>query len=390
MKHESALNVDDSDAVDVILEDDPVNAGLPKLRLDSQPLSYFELWPAWFFYVPVVIYWLYLSVRNLNFSLPMLANPSIELGGMVGESKSAVLKLAGPYARKFILPFIEGQPPLGGGELQFSTLQAHTSAELERANTAGISLPFVIKPDLGCRGVGVKLIETAQQLEQYIGEFPQERTYVIQKLAPYQAEAGVFYQRMPGEEKGKITSVTLKYTPYVTGDGVSSVKDLIESDPRAKKLKRLYIRKNKNRLTYVPSVGEYVTLSFAGSHCRGSIFRNGGNYVSAKLESVIDEILKDFPEFHYGRLDIKFKHLQRLQAGKDFTIIELNGASSEATHIWDSRARLFDAFSTLFAQYRTLFDIGNQMVRRGFTPPSAVKLIKIWIRELLQSSRYPD
>src|SRR5690606_32680992 len=83
-----------------------VNAGLPPLDETANAWSWLELWPLWFFYFPVVIYWIVLGIRYRNLGLPMLANPNIELGGMVGESKSQILEQAGPFASQYILPFV--------------------------------------------------------------------------------------------------------------------------------------------------------------------------------------------------------------------------------------------------------------------------------------------
>ena len=100
--------------------------------------------------------------------------------------------------------------------------------------------------------------------------------------------------------------------------------------------------------------------------------------------------MRDFPDFHYGRLDIKFADMTSLREGKGFVIIEVNGASSEATHIWDSRGALSEVFKTLFRQYKTLFEIGNAIRARGHVPPSVVTLIREWLSELKQGKSYPS
>lgn len=102
-------------------------------------------------------------------------------------------------------------------------------------------------------------------------------------------------------------------------------------------------------------------------------------------------MIRDFPDFHSGRLDIKFKCLPSFQSSSDFAIIEVNGVSSEKPHIWDSRTGLYRAFSTLFEQYITLFESGGGvMSQRGFNVPSIGKLIATWRQELKLSDKYPD
>ena len=232
-------------------------------------------------------------------------------------------------------------------------------------------------------------LKMVAQLAEYIRHFPAAKTAVAQKLADFDAEAGVFYQRAPGAKRGSITSLTLKYRPYVTGDGKQSIQALIESDERASRLKALYLEKNKHRLSYVPKTGELVTLAFAGSHCRGSIFRDGKGYITPDMTRALDRIAQSMPDFHYGRFDIKFKSLSDFMCGVNFQVIEINGASSEPTHIWDSRTPLKVVFSTLFNQYHTLFEMGSQIREAGKTPPSAMVMIKTWIRELKQGKTHP-
>ena len=378
------LELDSAHYQDLIFDGDfdPVNAGLPKLDLADKPFSRFEFWPAWFFYIPVGLYWLLLAIRYRSLSLPLLANPTIDLGGMVGESKTDILDLANEQVKECILPYLT------------FLIDADFSAQrlleyLGKAEQLGICFPLIAKPDLGCRGTGVRLVENIDQLNSYIQAFPVGRRLMLQKLAPYQAEAGVFYERMPHAAQGRITSITLKYRPYVRGDGKHCLRDLILADPRASRISDLYLSKNMTRLHDVPAQGEYVAIAFAGSHCRGSIFRDGRCYITPQLESALDEVLQGFEQFHYGRLDIKFKDINAFMAGKDFAIIEINGVSSEATHIWDSRSRLRDTFVTLLRQYRILFAMGDQMRASGRRPPSIWGMIRVWLHELSMGSNYP-
>ncbi|NJR13361.1 MAG: hypothetical protein HC779_02710 [Phyllobacteriaceae bacterium] len=51
-----------------------------------------------------------------------------------------------------------------------------------------------------------------------------------------------------------------------------------------------------------------------------------------------------------------------LRAGRNFQIVELNGAASEATSIYDSRNSLFGAYRTLFHQWELVFAIGAAKV----------------------------
>lgn len=361
-----------------------VNAGLPPLDTDINGWSWFEFWPLWFFYTPVVFYWIFKGLLHRNMGLPMLANPNIHLGGMIGESKTEVLSLAGPHARQFILPFVSQQ------RLQSLAVDAESQQVLAKAAEAGLQFPMVVKPDLGCRGVAVRVVHSESDLLNYLQEFPLNQVYILQKLAPWKAEAGIFYVRLPGESRGEVKSITLKYIPSIVGDGNSTYSQLLRQHPRTRKLLKTYLQKNGVQAERILDEGEEIALTFSGSHCRGSIFRNGNEFICKEMSDAIDQVMQDFPEFYYGRLDVKFKDIASLQAGRDFCVIEINGASSEATHIWDSRTRLRDVFVTLFWQYRTLFEIGGRLREHGRQVPTVRELIKTWISALRSSSSYPE
>ncbi|RBP85644.1 D-alanine--D-alanine ligase [Marinomonas rhizomae] len=361
-----------------------INAGMPMLQVDKEAsISPYEFMPSWFFYAPVVVQSLLLGLRHGDVCLPLIANPSIKLSGMVGESKTDILNLAGSVAKQWIEPFIT-----------LTKSQENISVQLEDAllamDAAQLSFPIVAKPDLGCRGVGVKLLKSAVQLNDYIKEFPASAQFLLQRKAPYQAEAGVFYVRYPGQEQGEIISITLKYTPSVLGDGTHTLRQLIERCPRAGQLTHLYFPRHTQKLNWIPAEGEEYPLAFAGSHSRGSIFRNGNQYITQSLTRKLDEILKDVDDYYYGRLDIKFADIESFMAGEKFSILEMNGASSEATHIWDRHTKLSEIFSTLLKQYRILFEIGALQKKRGFKSPSIRTLWKAWREEKRLTQDYPS
>lgn len=360
-----------------------INAGMPLLEKDTvRSVSPYEFLPAWFFYTPVVAQSLMQGLRHFDWALPLIANPSIKLSGMVGESKHDILSLAGSSSQRWISPFIT---------LTKTDLNTKVQAEDARRVLIQSSLdfPVVAKPDLGCRGAGVKLINTQDQLEEYIASFPKGARFLLQEKAPYQAEAGLFYVRYPNRRKGEIISITLKYAPMVTGDGTSTLKQLIEDNPRAGQLSHLYLPRHRDKLEHVLAEGEEFQLAFAGSHSRGSIFRDGNQYITKALTERLDEIFNDFDGFHYGRLDVKFRDIHSLMQGEDFTILEVNGASSEAAHIWDRNTPLREIFSTLLQQYRILFDIGAQQKQRGHKPPSFKSLFAAWQEERRLVQQYP-
>lgn len=360
-----------------------INAGMPVLEADTKrSISPYEFLPAWFFYTPVVLQSLVQGVFYRDLRLPLVVNPSIKLSGMVGESKQDIMSLAGTVAKPWISPFTTLTKTS-------DSVESQTQFALKAMEDSSLGFPLVAKPDLGCRGVGVKLLKSEAQLEQYVRDFPLNARYLLQEKAPYQAEAGVFYVRNPGEARGEIISITLKYTPSVVGDGQHTLKELIELSPRAGQLSHLYFPRHTDKLKWVPEKDEEFQLAFAGSHSRGSIFRDGNQYITKELTQKLDEILHDVDGYHYGRLDIKFDNLHDFMKGEKFTILELNGASSEAAHIWDRNTSLKTIFGTLLTQYRLLYAIGAKQKKRGHVPPPISSLLAAWREEKNLTEQYP-
>ncbi|CSC33564.1 D-alanine-D-alanine ligase [Vibrio cholerae] len=87
---------------------------------------------------------------------------------------------------------------------------------------------------------------------------------------------------------------------------------------------------------------------------------------------------------------MKFSHIDALMRGDAFTILEVNGASSEATHIWDRETRLGEIFTTLLKQYRILYAIGAEQKKRGHKPPSLRALLRAWRQEKQLIQHYPE
>ena len=360
-----------------------VSPGMPPLDSNGRATSFFEFWPTWLMYIPVVVQWLLLSVWHRSLSLPLIANPAIPLSGMVGVPKSAVFDVAGADARRWILPWTLHQVTDEAMEVQCQSVMAALGA-------AGLGLPIVGKPDIGCRGVGVKLLQFESELEAYLDSFPLGGWIQFQRLSEWDAEAGVFYVREPDARRGEVTSLTLKYTPYVVGDGRRTLGELVAAESRAGELLHLYRDRHVDKWQSVIAAGEPYRLIFAASHSRGAVFRDANHLITTELSEALDRIFDDIPGFYYGRLDVKFKDLDSLLDGKNFAIIEINGASSESISIWDRDAGFWTAILTLLRQYNTLFKLGCANRRRGHKSPGLLALLKAWRFENQLVKQYPE
>lgn len=309
----------------------------------------FEFWPPWLFYLPIVPRYIYLSLKYRSFVLPFYANPFIEHAGLIGESKWDIYK------------------HLGNNEFHLRT-QLIQKSELRQQQILTLvaekkfNFPFILKPDKGQRGFAVRVIKTPAELGLYleVADFD----LILQEYCNWQHEAGIFYVREPQNKTGQIFSITDKEFPFVTGNGESRLGQLILNDKRARIMAATYFARFRGEVNRVPVKGEKVYISTCGNHCQGAIFKNGAELNSPELLQTVETLVRQIPEFYFGRLDIRYLNQADLKNGINFKIVEINGAGSEATHIWDPQTRLIEAYRVLYAQWELLFKIGYQIKQK--------------------------
>ena len=86
--------------------------GMPALARADRKVAPAERIPPALFYVPLVLYWIWLGLRHRSLTLPSAANPSIFTGGMWGETKSSYFDELAADARPWIADFVlvDGRP----------------------------------------------------------------------------------------------------------------------------------------------------------------------------------------------------------------------------------------------------------------------------------------
>jgi len=341
--------------------------------------SVLERMPKWLICVPLTVQWLWLALRYRSATLPSAANPSITSGGLIGEGKLEYFGCMGPVARSVTATYcaVSTHRPLPEAELQ------------HLLDGAQLSWPLIAKPDLGLCGYGVRLLASLSELQAYLRSFPANEVVILQQYLPEEGEAGIFYARDPASGKGRIIGLALRYFPRVTGDGKSSIAMLVAADPRARRL----VTSSSHEPCYdgaqVPGCGEVVRLATIGSTRVGGLYRDGRSCITAPLTQAIDAIARDMPDFHFGRFDVRFEHLQALSAGRGFTIMEVNGAGSEAIQAWDPDTGVFAGFRMIFEKQRILFAIGNAMRQRGVKPMGLLTLMHLNRRQNRLIATYP-
>lgn len=235
---------------------------------------------------------------------------------------------------------------------------------LETISEANIKYPLIAKPDIGLRGSGVKKINSAVDLKQYAEKANFD--YVVQDLIPYENEVGIFYVRYPNEKQGKITGIVSKEFLIITGNGFSTVEELIKENPRYElQLKALKKEYGKKILDILPK-DEKLNLVPYGNHARGAKFIDGSQWITPQLSKTINEMCLQIPGFYFGRLDVMYNTIEELEIGSNYSIVELNGAGSEPTHIYDPRHSLFFAWKELAKHITYMYEISVANHKNGF------------------------
>jgi membrane protein DedA with SNARE-associated domain len=322
---------------------------------------HWEYWPTWIFYLPVIPWIGWLTLRYRSLTVWTAANPGIPDGGVVGESKFAIL-LQLPF--EWIVPSALVVPAP-------RDQRVHELKEVVKDRAW--NFPLVLKPDVGQRGAGVKLVwdedGAARYLEAQLG------AVIVQAYHPGPYEAGVFYVRIPGEARGRIFSITDKRFPEIAGDGRSTLKELIWCHRRFRMQASTFLARHGDKANRILAVGESFRLSNAGNHCQGTMFLDGAHLWTPELERRFDEIAKQFGGFFFGRFDVRYSDVDAFKAGRNLAIVELNGVTSESTNLYDPGRSLLSAYCVLYQQWSLLFRIGDANRRRGHVPSSISNLI---------------
>jgi membrane protein DedA with SNARE-associated domain len=337
--------------------------GRGKLLARVSRLWRWEFWPSWLFYLPVLPWLAYLSVRYRGVLTWTAANPGIPQGGVVGESKHAILLQLpqGSVVPGFLVP---------PGELGARLAQVRQASERQ-----GWSFPLILKPDAGQRGAGVKRVRDLVEVEKYLRGQP--AAVIVQTYHPGPFEAGIFYYRLPGEDAGRIFSITDKVFPMLTGDGLSTLEELIWRHGRYRMQAATFLARHEAERGRVLAAGECFALALAGNHCQGTMFRDGAHLLTPALERAVDAIARQFPGFYIGRFDVRYTDVEAFQAGRDLAIVELNGVTSESTNLYDPSWSLLTAYRTLFRQWSLLYRIGDANRQRGHEPAAILAFLRL-------------
>jgi hypothetical protein len=310
-------------------------------------LFHWEYWPMYISNIPVLFFWLIHAVRARDLFFFTAINPVIPTGGFFGEQKHQIYALIPPKYLPKTMYF--RQDAIADGSIIHAIVEA------------GISYPLICKPDIGERGLHVKVIQNASELIAHAQRIP--GGVIIQEYISYPLELSIMLHRFPKSGRGGVTSICRKVFLSVTGDGSSTLEELIDRKPRAILQKDKLARRFD--LTRIPDYGEDIVLEGIGNHCLGTQFLNANAWITPELEKAMLGILSQIPDVFYGRFDLRTSSIEMLTQGKEFLIMELNGASSEPAHIYDPEYGPRRAYRDLWDHWKLMYAIYREQKQAG-------------------------
>ena len=318
------------------------------MKLFLHKLFHWEYWPFQLVYVPIYLLWIWYALKSKSLFFFNACNPTIKNGGFFNESKKEIYDL--------MPPFYYPKTSLIKTPISFEKL-------LEIKESQDFDYPFIVKPDVGLRGSAVKKIEDENSFFQYWQKA--QFDFLIQDFIPFPHEIGVFYVRFPSEKQGKLTGIVAKEFLEIEGNGIDTVRDLILKNPRFAIQLQVLEREFGNQILKILPKGEKQKLVPYGNHARGAKFLDCSHWISPNLTNVIDQICLQIDGFYFGRIDLMYDNLSDLEAGKNFSIVEINGAGSEPTHIYDPRHSIFFAWKELSRHITMMYQISAQNHQNG-------------------------
>lgn len=310
-------------------------------------------WETWHYhakYIPLLPSWLWYCIKSRSVWFFTASNPALTFGGMEGESKEEMYRRLPPetYPKSiFISPSL-------------------SLTQLEKEITVNnFKYPFAVKPNVGMMGFMFRKINNATDLSLYHKTMP--ITYVVQDLIDYPVEVSVFYYRDPDEQKGTVSGFLKKESPEVTGNGKSTLRDLIQEFPGLRFKQQEMFSRHRKKLNRVLPAGEKFILSDAANRSQGGKIIGLQHEIDDNFTKIFDYISHYSGSYYYGRYDIKCASIDDLKRGINFSILEYNGCGSGIQHVYGNGYSLFEASRIILHHWKMLYKISKTNNRNGIS-----------------------
>jgi hypothetical protein len=302
-------------------------------------------WEYWSFnvvYFPIYFYWFWLSIKAKSFFFFSTSNPAIENAGFVMESKNSIYNLLPNQLYPKTILFKTNTPVLSIENLLVQN---------------NLQFPMVAKPNIGERGNAVKKVYSIDDILKY--QQQSKVDFLVQEWCAYENEIGLFYCKFPNQTNGFISGIVQKEFLTITGNGVNTIEELLQKNNRYYLQKDALKKQVPEYLNQVLLLGQKELLVPYGNHCRGTKFLDVSYRIDEQLTDAFNTICNQIPGFYFGRMDIRFENWELLKKGQNLSIIELNGAGSEPTHIYDPKHSIFFALKEIARHLHILYKIST-------------------------------
>ncbi len=313
-----------------------------KLKDIVYRITHWETWHHHVKYIPLSPVWIWYCIRSGTPWFFTASNPSLTFGGFEGEGKKEMYEQLPPGSYPHTI-YIEPTT-------SFSEVEQQVAA-------SGFSYPFIAKPNVGMMGFMVRKINNAEQLKLYHQTMPSE--YIVQTLVDFPVEVAAFYYRMPNSKKGTVSGLLKKQPPYVVGDGVSDLETLIRKNDHVRFKQEDIVSRNDAQLRKIIPTGETFYLSVTSNRSQAGIVEGIDGEITNKLCDLLDDWSAYAGKLYYGRYDIKCASVESLKNGKDFFILEFNGAGAGIQHITGNNYSLLKAWGIILKHWKMLYKIGR-------------------------------
>lgn len=309
---------------------------------------HWETWPYLVKYIPIAPVWLWycMRARSLWFFTP--SNPTITFGGFEGEPKKEMYLQLPPQSYPYSIYI---SPCMSIAEVE-DLIAKHN-----------FDYPFAVKPDVGMMGFMFRKIYSIDKLKEYHQKI--RVNYIVQTLICHPLEVSVFYYRLPNDEKGTITGFLRKECPEVTGDGKSTLLQLILKYDRVRFHIEEMKKKHREKLYHIIPSGEKFCLTYALNLSRGGRLVSLAEEIDEKLVKVFDDLFNYTKHFYYGRYDIKCASIEELKEARNFCILEYNGCGAEPHHAYDNGNTLLQAYKIFLHHWSVLYKISKYNHKNG-------------------------
>ena len=183
-------------------------------------------------------------------------------------------------------------------------------------------------------------------------------------MIPYENEIGLFYVKLPNQP-GKITGIVSKEFMILTGNGKNTLRELLHQDKRYLLQLEVLEEEYKDKLNTILNEGESINLVPYGNHCRGTKFVDASHEITSEMMESFNTICSQISGFHFGRMDIMYHSYEDLAKGKNFQIVEINGAISEPTHMYDPKHSLLFGWKELTRHFHYMYLISKNNHNNG-------------------------